>query len=107
MTEYRRLIEWLILDGLRLVYFSGRALATIASKTQMSSLQKKLVRTRNVKEKWSFHLGWIQRKCAKKSNGWFFGIKVYHLFVRDEPTWNSDISGFLIEDHVRVANEEG
>ena len=37
----------------------------------------------------------------------FSGIKVYHLFVQDERTWDADIAKFLIEDHVRIANEEG
>lgn len=34
------------------------------------------------------------------------GIKVYHLFLREKPTWDAEISQFLIEDHVRVAHEE-
>lgn len=37
----------------------------------------------------------------------FRGIKVYHLFLHEKPTWNADIRQFLIDDHVRIANEEG
>jgi predicted TIM-barrel fold metal-dependent hydrolase len=37
----------------------------------------------------------------------FRGIKVYHSFLREKPTWNADIRQFLIEDHVRIAHEEG
>src|SRR4051812_32572409 len=35
------------------------------------------------------------------------GLKVYHTFITGKPTWNADISDFLNEEHVRVANEEG
>jgi predicted TIM-barrel fold metal-dependent hydrolase len=37
----------------------------------------------------------------------FCGIKVYHSFLREKPTWNADIRQFLIEDHVRIADREG
>jgi len=37
----------------------------------------------------------------------FDGIKVYHSFLRPKPTLNADVRDFLIEDHVRVADEEG
>ena len=35
------------------------------------------------------------------------GIKVYHTFVTGKPSWTADISDFLAEQHVRVANQEG
>jgi glutamate-1-semialdehyde 2,1-aminomutase len=37
----------------------------------------------------------------------FAGIKVYHSFLREKPTWDAEIAQFLIDDHVRVANQEG
>lgn len=37
----------------------------------------------------------------------FRGIKVYHSFLREKPTVNAEIRQFLIDDHVRIANEEG
>jgi glutamate-1-semialdehyde 2,1-aminomutase len=37
----------------------------------------------------------------------FDGIKVYHSFLRPKPSLNAEIREFLIEDHVRVAHEEG
>jgi glutamate-1-semialdehyde 2,1-aminomutase len=45
------------------------------------------------------------REAGKR--GGFRGIKVYHLFLRERPTWNADMAQFLVEDHVRVAHEEG
>jgi glutamate-1-semialdehyde 2,1-aminomutase len=36
----------------------------------------------------------------------FRGIKVYHSFVPEKPTWNASIAQFLTEDHVRIAHEE-
>ena len=36
----------------------------------------------------------------------FHGIKVYHTFVPEKPTWNAEIPLFLSEQHVRVAHEE-
>jgi predicted TIM-barrel fold metal-dependent hydrolase len=35
------------------------------------------------------------------------GLKVYHTFITGEPSWEADVSEFLTEEHVRVANEEG
>lgn len=35
------------------------------------------------------------------------GLKVYHTFVTGKASWNADVSDFLTEPHVRVANEEG
>lgn len=34
------------------------------------------------------------------------GIKVYHSFISSKPSWNADISDFLTEEHVRIANQE-
>ena len=45
------------------------------------------------------------RETAKRLG--FRGLKVYHSFVPAKPTWNADISSFLAEEHVRVADEEG
>jgi predicted TIM-barrel fold metal-dependent hydrolase len=36
----------------------------------------------------------------------FRGIKVYHTFVPQKPTWNAEIPQYLSEEHVRVAHEE-
>jgi glutamate-1-semialdehyde 2,1-aminomutase len=35
------------------------------------------------------------------------GLKVYHTFITGKPTWNADISEFLAEEHVRMADREG
>ncbi|MEW5979951.1 MAG: amidohydrolase family protein [Acidobacteriota bacterium] len=35
------------------------------------------------------------------------GIKVYHTFLKGQPSWAAPISEFLINEHVRVANQEG
>lgn len=35
------------------------------------------------------------------------GIKVYHTFITDKPSWTADISEFLVEEHVRAAHQEG
>jgi predicted TIM-barrel fold metal-dependent hydrolase len=35
------------------------------------------------------------------------GIKVYHTFSRRTPTWESEISEYLTEEHVRAANKGG
>jgi predicted TIM-barrel fold metal-dependent hydrolase len=45
------------------------------------------------------------REAGKRQG--FRGIKVYHSFLRDKPTWDAEIRQFLIEEHVRVAHEEG
>jgi predicted TIM-barrel fold metal-dependent hydrolase len=44
------------------------------------------------------------RVTAKRMG--FSGIKVYHTFVRDKPTWNAEIPQYLTEEHVRVAHQE-
>jgi len=45
------------------------------------------------------------RQLAKQLG--FQGLKVYHSFLQPKPTLNADVRDFLIEDHVRVAHEEG
>jgi glutamate-1-semialdehyde 2,1-aminomutase len=45
------------------------------------------------------------RRAARQAG--FIGFKVYHTFSPRVPTWNSEISDFLTEEHVRVAAEEG
>ena len=35
------------------------------------------------------------------------GLKVYHTMAPRKPTWNAEISEFLTEQHVRIADEEG
>jgi predicted TIM-barrel fold metal-dependent hydrolase len=44
------------------------------------------------------------RETAKRMK--FSGIKVYHTFVKQKPTWNAEIPEYLTEEHIRVAHEE-
>jgi len=37
----------------------------------------------------------------------FRGIKVYHTFVTTKPSWTANISEYLTEEHVRIADQEG
>jgi glutamate-1-semialdehyde 2,1-aminomutase len=37
----------------------------------------------------------------------FSGIKVYHTFITSKPSWHADVCEVLIEEHVRIAHEEG
>jgi glutamate-1-semialdehyde 2,1-aminomutase len=37
----------------------------------------------------------------------FVGLKVYHTFSKSRPTFNSEIDGFLSEEHVQLADELG
>ena len=37
----------------------------------------------------------------------FSGLKCYHVYAADHPTFDAPISSYLPEDHVRVANELG
>jgi predicted TIM-barrel fold metal-dependent hydrolase len=36
----------------------------------------------------------------------FAGLKCYHLYATETPTWNAAIPSFLPEEHVRIAHEE-
>jgi predicted TIM-barrel fold metal-dependent hydrolase len=47
-----------------------------------------------------------QLRATARSMG-FRGLKVYHTFVPQKPTWNADIPQYLNEEHARVAGEEG
>jgi len=44
------------------------------------------------------------RETAKRMG--FHGLKVYHTFVKQKPTWNAEIPQYLTEEHIRVAHEE-
>jgi glutamate-1-semialdehyde 2,1-aminomutase len=37
----------------------------------------------------------------------FVGLKCYHVYAGEAPTWNASIPSFLPEAHVRIAHEEG
>jgi glutamate-1-semialdehyde 2,1-aminomutase len=45
------------------------------------------------------------RQCAVSYG--FVGLKPYHLFAADTPTWEAPIQSYLPEQHVRVADELG
>ena len=47
-----------------------------------------------------------QLRVTARSMG-FSGLKVYHTFVPQKPTWNAEIPQYLNEEHARVAGEEG
>jgi predicted TIM-barrel fold metal-dependent hydrolase len=36
----------------------------------------------------------------------FVGLKCYHVYAREQPTWNAAIASFLPEEQVRIAHEE-
>lgn len=46
-----------------------------------------------------------QMRDAVRRSG-FSGIKVYHTFVPQKPTWNAEIPQYLSEEHIRIAHEE-
>ena len=37
----------------------------------------------------------------------FVGLKCYHCYAPDQPTWNASIPAYLPEEQVRIAHEEG
>ena len=39
--------------------------------------------------------------------GGFVGLKCYHVYATQQPTWDAPVSAYLCEEHVRVAHEEG
>ena len=47
----------------------------------------------------------LLRSTARRMG--FRGLKVYHTFVPQKPTWNAEIPQYLNEEHARVAGEEG
>lgn len=107
MREFQRQIEWLtpgrctsglffgvaFHDGFR----DANAFVSAEVATDPASLGQMLVSPYQDPEE--------MRQEGRRMR--FRGIKVYHSFLREKPTWNAEIGQFLIDDHVRVANQEG
>ena len=45
-------------------------------------------------------------RATIRSNG-FVGLKCYHIFSSQKPTYDAHIPAYLSEEHVRIAHEEG
>src|SRR5581483_5884725 len=47
---------------------------------------------------------WIRSEVRRSG---FAGLKCYHVFAREKPTFEAAIPSYLPEEHVRIAHEEG
>ncbi len=108
LAEFRRLMEWITPGSHTTALFFGAGFSDDRFREANEFVAKEVSKDKECRGEMlvSPRMDPEEMRQEVKRLG-FCGIKVYHLFVQGESTWNSDISKFLTEDHVRIAHQEG
>ena len=108
LEEFRRHMEWITPGRHTAALFFGAGFGDDRFRASNEFVARELRKDRESRGEMvvSPRMDPEEMRAEVKRLG-FSGLKVYHLFVQGEPTWNADISKFLTEEHVRVAHQEG
>jgi glutamate-1-semialdehyde 2,1-aminomutase len=107
LDEYRRQIQWITPGRATCGLFFGGGLSEEAYRESNRFVAEEVAKDENSRGQLIVSPAQdaeAVREAVRESRS--VGLKVYHTFSRQKPSWNSEIREYLTEEHVRVAHEQ-